>query len=183
MNVKVYNKGYDPATGIGELVVTVSLRHAWKMIHREVAEPVELAIVGDDIAPTALALTREISMAWVEDRGGVPTGFSTRAVHERDHWTCAYCGCAVSRTPKRQGQLATVDHIHPQSRGGATSWMNLVSACFGCNQRKADLSLAEAGMRLLFEPYDPAVAYRDQDGRAVLLSAPLSRHEAALVAT
>ncbi|WP_422114761.1 HNH endonuclease [Brachybacterium sp. UNK5269] len=158
--VKVYNLGYDPDTGIGELLHTTTVRHAFGMIRRRVATPVRLAIQDDRIVPTALELTRELSGAWVEGAGQRSIGFSYRAVHERDHWTCAYCGRSVSKTPPCEALLATVDHIHPISRGGPSSWTNLVSACKACNNRKADRTPDEAGMSLRFAPYDPALAYR-----------------------
>ncbi|MGP5291942.1 HNH endonuclease [Brachybacterium tyrofermentans] len=158
--VKVYNKGYDHSTGVGELLHTTTVRHAMGMIRRRVAEPVELAIVGADIVPAVLELTREVSGAWIEGGGRHSVGFSFRAVHERDHWTCAYCGRSVSKTPSCEALLATVDHVFPVSRGGPTSWGNLVSACRECNERKADRTPEEAGMALRFEPYDPMTAYR-----------------------
>ena len=149
-----------PGTGIGELLHTTTVRHAMGMIRREVAVPVELTVVDERIVPLALELTRELSGAWVEGAGRRSVGFSYRAVHERDHWTCAYCGRSVSRAPACEALLATVDHILPVSRGGRSSWTNLVSACKGCNNRKADRTPAEAGMPLRFAPYDPAVSYR-----------------------
>lgn len=158
--VKVFNKGYDVATGIGEMLHTTSIRHAFGMIRRGVADPVELTIIDDRIVPTVLELTRELSGAWVEGVGSRSIGFSYRAIHERDHWTCAYCGRSVSKTPLVDALLATVDHILPSSRGGESSWMNLVSACRECNHRKADRTPAEAGMQLRFEPFDPSRAYR-----------------------
>jgi len=158
--VRVFNKGYDPHTGIGELLHTTTVRHAFGMIRREVADPVELTILGDRIVPTALELTRELSGAWVEGAGRRSVGFSYRAVHDRDNWSCAYCGRSVSKTPPCDALLATVDHIVPVSRGGPSSWANLVSACKECNNRKADRTPQEAGMALRFDPYDPAVAYR-----------------------
>lgn len=158
--VRVFNLGYDPGTGIGELLHTTTVRHAMGMIRRGVAVPVELTVVDERIVPLALELTRELSGAWVEGAGRRSVGFSYRAVHERDHWTCAYCGRSVSRAPACEALLATVDHILPVSRGGRSSWTNLVSACKGCNNRKADRTPAEAGMPLRFAPYDPAVSYR-----------------------
>ena len=158
--VKVYNLGYDPETGIGELLHTTSVRHSFGMIRREVANPVELAIVQDRIIPTALELTRELSGAWVEGAGQRSIGFSYRAVHERDRWTCAYCSRRVSKTPSCEGLLATVDHILPVSRGGPSSWTNLVCACKECYNRKADRTPIEAGMPLLVRAYDPALAQR-----------------------
>ena len=113
--VRVYNLGYDPGTGIGELLHTTTVRHAMGMIRREVAVPVELTVVDERIVPLALELTRELSGAWVEGAGRRSVGFSYRAVHERDHWTCAYCGRSVSRAPACEALLATVDHILPVS--------------------------------------------------------------------
>src|SRR5699024_3957336 len=97
--VRVYNLGYDPETGIGELLHTTTVRHACGMFRREVADPVELTMLGDRIVPTVLELTRELSGAWVEGAGRRSVGFSYRPAHERDHCTCAYCGRSVSRTP------------------------------------------------------------------------------------
>ena len=67
----------------------------------------------------------------------------------RDGYTCGYCG----------GHGDTVDHIEPVSRGGQDSWLNLIAACAPCNGRKSDRTPEEAGMRLLWEPYEP----RDRD--------------------
>ena len=158
--VKVYNLGYDARTGIGELLHTTTVRHAFGMIRREVADPVELTALGNRIVPMALELNRELSGAWVEGAGQRSIGFSYRAIHERDHWSCAYCGRSVSKTPAREALLATVDHILPSSRGGTSCWTNLVSACKECNNRKADRTPAEARMPLRVEPYDPALSDR-----------------------
>ena len=78
-----------------------------------------------------------------------------RAIHERDRWTCAYCGWRA-RSAAARGEL-TVDHIHPRSRGGATAeHLNLVSACRSCNGRKGDRTPEEARMPLLFPPREPS---------------------------
>lgn len=158
--VRVFNKGYDVETGIGEMLHTTSVRHAFGMIRRGVAVPVELAFLEDRIVPTVLELTRELSGAWVEGIGSRSIGFSYRAVHERDGWTCMYCGRAVSKTPPCDALLATVDHVLPSSRGGESSWLNLVCACKECNNRKADRTPEEAGMPLRMLPYDPTRSCR-----------------------
>ena len=178
--VRVYNLGYDPETGIGELLHTTTVRHAMGMIRREVAAPVELTLVEERIVPTALELTRELSGAWVEGAGRRSVGFSYRAVHERDHWTCAYCGRSVSRTPAREALLATVDHIQPVSRGGPSSWTNLVSACKECNNRKADRTPEEAGMPLRVAPFDPSRSYR-VGGHVEDLPRPLETDDALVI--
>lgn len=63
----------------------------------------------------------------------------------RDGYTCAYCG----------GYGDTLDHVVPESRGGQNTWLNLIAACGPCNGRKDNRTPGEAGMRLLWEPYEP----------------------------
>ena len=50
-----------------------------------------------------------------------------RAVFARDDWTCQYCGSRSN---------LTVDHVVPRSKGGASSWDNIVASCAPCNRRK-----------------------------------------------
>ncbi len=68
----------------------------------------------------------------------------------RDRHTCAYCGLQHAERDLQ------VEHILPASRGGGDGWMNLVTACAGCNGRKADRTPDEAGMPLLYLPYVPS---------------------------
>jgi len=48
-----------------------------------------------------------------------------------------------------------MEHIVPISKGGATSWMNLVAACKACNNRTANRTPEAAGMKLHYVPYVP----------------------------
>lgn len=167
MDVLVYNNGYDPVTGVGEIIDLVTTKHARTMVHRGVAEivaPRRVPSWDRNVVPIALELVRRIYPSWTEFRREGSIGFSTLGIHERDHWRCAYCGNKTSKTPKRAGLIATVDHVHPASLGGPTNWSNLVTACYDCNQRKMDRSVADSGMTLRFEPYDPTTSYRDSDG-------------------
>jgi len=65
----------------------------------------------------------------------------------RDRNTCQYCGEVLS-----SGDL-TLDHVMPRSRGGASSWENLVACCHLCNRRKGNQLPVEASMKLLREPH------------------------------
>jgi len=67
----------------------------------------------------------------------------------RDRFTCMYTGKKVS------AKEATIDHIHPQSRGGRTTWENVVISSGDANRKKADRTLKEAGMKLLTVPKKP----------------------------
>jgi len=67
----------------------------------------------------------------------------------RDHNTCQYCGRVF--TPLE----LTLDHVVPRSRGGDSSWDNLVASCCKCNNRKGDRTPEEMGWKLRFLPYKP----------------------------
>lgn len=71
------------------------------------------------------------------------------ALFARDKFACAYCGASHSRANLE------AEHVIPESRGGKYTWMNLVTADRGCNQRKANRTPEEAGMPLLYVPYVP----------------------------
>jgi len=76
--------------------------------------------------------------------------FSRRNIFERDRFTCQYC----NRRPARSE--LSIDHVVPRSRGGSTTWSNVVLACTECNARKRDHFPHEAGMHLQRPPREPA---------------------------
>ena len=75
--------------------------------------------------------------------------FSRENVYLRDQYTCQYCGkhCINSDL--------TLDHVQPRSRGGKTSWRNVVTACVRCNRDKGYLTPEEADMPLRATPRRP----------------------------
>ncbi len=77
--------------------------------------------------------------------------YQTRALSRknilmRDRNTCQFCAQVMPAAE------LTLDHIVPRSRGGESSWENLVTCCHRCNNRKGDRLPDEAGMRLLRQP-------------------------------
>jgi hypothetical protein len=72
----------------------------------------------------------------------------------RDRYTCAYCG--GSSGEHFDESALEREHIVPVSRGGGDTWMNVVTACRSCNQRKGAKTPDEAGMPLLYLPYVPS---------------------------
>lgn len=111
-----------------------------------------------------VALAEEITSQWVHSaRFSMPMpsvirlveyihipferkSLSRKNILLRDHNTCQYCGQTFSP------QELTLDHVIPRSRGGESTWDNLVTCCRSCNHRKGDRSPEEAGMRLLKRP-------------------------------
>jgi hypothetical protein len=74
---------------------------------------------------------------------------NNRELFHRDRQICAYCGGEFP-----SGKL-TRDHVTPFSRGGRDTWMNVVTACRSCNERKSNRTPEQAGMLLLYAPYVP----------------------------
>ena len=75
--------------------------------------------------------------------------FNRRNVFARDANRCQYCN---RRFPTSE---LTLDHVVPRSRGGGTTWDNLVCACVACNSRKGGRSPREAGLKLVRKPERP----------------------------
>ncbi|MFC3417614.1 HNH endonuclease [Algoriphagus hitonicola] len=68
----------------------------------------------------------------------------------RDNGECQYCG---SR------RHLTIDHVVPRSKGGKTSWTNLVTACNRCNVNKGDKTPEQAGLLLRNHPFRPSLSF------------------------
>ena len=64
----------------------------------------------------------------------------------RDRNTCQYCMLALA-----SGEL-TLDHVIPRSRGGSSTWENLVACCHPCNRTKGNHLPHEVSMKPLREP-------------------------------
>lgn len=75
--------------------------------------------------------------------------FNRANVLVRDNNECQYCRVKLDR------KNFTFDHVVPASQGGKTVWKNIVSCCVSCNQKKKDRTPAQAGMKLVREPYVP----------------------------
>jgi 5-methylcytosine-specific restriction endonuclease McrA len=72
--------------------------------------------------------------------------FTRFNVFLRDRFVCQYCG---------DRDDLTFDHLVPRSRGGHTTWNNVVAACSPCNLRKGNLTPAEAKMWPSQMPFQP----------------------------
>lgn len=149
-NVLVLNASFEPLS-------VVSIRRALILLLKEKAEVVEAAqaVLRSErmIVPVPLVIRL---VYYVRIPYPISLPISRRALLVRDRYTCQYCGTQPGR------QDLTIDHIVPKSRGGATTWENVVAACRRCNGKKGNKTPAEAGLKLLAEPARPkyfAMAY------------------------
>jgi 5-methylcytosine-specific restriction endonuclease McrA len=77
--------------------------------------------------------------------------FTRLNVFLRDAWTCQYCG-----HPFKSPDL-TFDHVIPRSRGGRTTWDNIVTACHDCNLKKGNALPHDVGMVPAQAPEQPTI--------------------------
>ena len=75
--------------------------------------------------------------------------FNRRNLFARDANHCQYCGKVFPTSE------LSLDHVVPRSRGGDTSWENIVCACVNCNVRKGGRTPQEAHMKLIRAPIKP----------------------------
>jgi len=93
--------------------------------------------------PAVMQLTRTVAPV----KKGVK--FSRINVFTRDRFTCQYCGSLF------QMDELTYDHVLPRKQGGKTTWENITTACYDCNEKKGGRTPDQAGMRLLRHPARP----------------------------
>ena len=84
------------------------------------------------------------------------TAFTRFNVFLRDRFVCQYCGV---------GDNLTFDHLVPRSKGGRTTWDNVVTACAPCNLRKSNRLPRVADMWPAQLPVRPTVADLHRNGR------------------
>jgi 5-methylcytosine-specific restriction endonuclease McrA len=140
--VLVLNASYEP-------INVCTVRRATVLILKERAEILEHA--DWSLHAESLTLPRPIVIrlrAYVKvPRDAHRRKITRRAVFARDRWTCQYCG-------HERGNL-TVDHVIPRSKGGHSTWDNIVTCCAPCNRRKGDRLPKQVGMKPRRKPRAP----------------------------
>jgi 5-methylcytosine-specific restriction endonuclease McrA len=123
--VLVLNASYEPIN-----VCTVRRAAVLLLKNRaEVLEKAEWALHAESLTLPRPVVIRLLAYVRVP-RDVHRRKITRRAVFARDRWTCQYCG-------HERGNL-TVDHVVPRSKGGASTWDNIVTCCAPCNRRKGD---------------------------------------------
>jgi 5-methylcytosine-specific restriction endonuclease McrA len=118
------------------------------MVHSGRAEAVETYDYGpcpSHFYPSVIVLKKYIR------KKRIVLSPTRKNIYWRDKYICQYC------SKKFPHSYLTLDHIIPKASGGLGGWLNLVTACISCNQKKGCKSISEAGMELIKEPTKPHV--------------------------
>lgn len=171
-SVLVLNRHYQP-------VNITSVRRAFALLYQGVARAIDrefqtfdfeswaalsAELDDEDVVRTVKSVIRvpRVIILQIYDRfPRAKVRFSRQNIYLRDGCTCQYCGNRFSRSD------LNLDHVIPRSRGGRTTWDNIVCSCVPCNLRKGGRTPLEAGMALLRTPGRPRWSpfSRDHDGR------------------
>lgn len=140
--VLVLNASYEP-------INVCTVRRATVLVLKqraEIIEESEWALHAESFTmprPLVIRLTTYVRIP----RDAHSRKITRRAVFARDRWTCQYCGA--------ERAALTVDHVVPRSKGGGSTWDNIVTCCAPCNRRKGDRLPTEANMHPLRQPKPP----------------------------
>ena len=155
--VLVLNRAYLP-------IHITSVRRACSLLYQGIARAVDAQyqtfdfeswsalsaeLHGDKIGlvDRALRVPRVILLVGYDRIPKRHVRFSRFNVYARDRNTCQYCGVVLPSSE------LTLDHVIPRSRGGNSTWENLVACCHGCNRRKGNRLLHEIDdMQLMRDP-------------------------------
>ena len=139
--VLVLNATYEP-------INVCTVRRAVVLLLKERAELVERGL--SELHSETSTLARPVVIRLVSyvnvPRDAHRRKITRRAVFARDSWTCQYCGSRSN---------LTVDHVIPRSKGGTSSWENIVASCAPCNRRKGDRLPKQADMHPRHAPHIP----------------------------
>jgi 5-methylcytosine-specific restriction endonuclease McrA len=133
-----------------EPIKIVSWRRAITMLFLGKAEVIEEHDRNIKTTSILIKVPAVVRLLGAFRRHRKPVKFSRVNIYGRDKYCCQYC--AVQKSVHE----LTYDHVVPRSRGGLTTWTNIVTACEACNRQKANRTPEQAGMRLLKAPVQPS---------------------------
>ncbi len=137
--VLVLNASYEP-------INICAARRALVLVLKGVASTEEHAPAHVHSSRAAVRLPSVIRLLEYRRIPHQSRSLSRKNILMRDRYTCQYCGKTLNSNE------LTLDHVMPRSRGGETSWENLVACCHPCNNRKGSRTPDEAHMRLARPP-------------------------------
>lgn len=148
--VLILNASFEP-------LHVCSVKRAIQLLMTDVAVRVEDADAVLRTPTRAVPVPSVVRLArYVRRPHRQKVAFNRRNLFRRDDHRCQYCG--------RRGSDLTLDHVLPRSRGGPTTWENVVACCRGCNARKRDRTPEEAGMTLERRPKAPRFVFSSAYG-------------------
>ncbi len=143
-NVLVLNQDFSPLTvcDVERAFILVYLNKAELVSKSEINK---IRTISETFPhPSVVRLNRYIRVPYKD------VVLSRYNVFRRDNFECQYCGTKAS---------LTLDHVIPKSKGGDSSWKNLITACSKCNNKKGNMTPKQAGLILRSVPKKPNLSH------------------------
>ena len=137
--VLVLNATFEP-------INVTAVRRAMVLLLKGVAQAEETNQLEIHSTTRALKIPSVIRLLAYRHIPQQTRALSRKNILLRDRNTCQFCGRIFPASE------LTLDHVVPRSRGGRSSWENLVACCYQCNNRKGDRTPEEAGLQLARRP-------------------------------
>ncbi len=137
--VLVLNATFEP-------INVTAVRRAMVLMIKGVAQAEEIHHTQVHSASRSLPVPSVIRLLAYRHIPQQTRALSRKNILLRDRNTCQFC----SRT--LPASELTLDHVVPRSRGGRSSWENLVACCYKCNNSNGDRTPEEAGFALARRP-------------------------------
>jgi 5-methylcytosine-specific restriction endonuclease McrA len=141
MKALVLNQDYSP-------ISICSIQRAFVLVFMEKVDMVETfngnkfhTINNAYPVPAVIRLQRYINIPYKS------VELTRNNIFKRDNFECQYC---------ESNKELTLDHLIPRSKGGKSTWKNLVTACKSCNSVKGDVSPEAVGFALKADPFKPS---------------------------
>ena len=137
--VLVLNATFEP-------INVTAVRRAMVLMLKGVAQAEEISHTQVHSATRSLQVPSVIRLLAYRHIPQQTRALSRKNILLRDRNTCQFCKRILPASE------LTLDHVVPRSRGGRSSWENLVACCYQCNNRKGDRTPEEAGLALARRP-------------------------------
>jgi 5-methylcytosine-specific restriction endonuclease McrA len=137
--VLVLNATFEP-------INVTAVRRAMVLMIKGVAQAEEVNHTQVHSASRALPVPSVIRLLAYRHIPQQTRALSRKNILLRDRNTCQFCSRMLPSSE------LTLDHVVPRSRGGRSSWENLVACCYKCNNSKGDRTPEEAGFALTRRP-------------------------------
>jgi 5-methylcytosine-specific restriction endonuclease McrA len=137
--VLVLNATFEP-------INVTAVRRAMVLMIKGVAQAEEINHTKVHSASRTLQVPSVIRLLAYRHIPQQTRALSRKNILLRDRNTCQFCARMLPASE------LTLDHVVPRSRGGRSSWENLVACCYKCNNSKGDRTPEEAGFALQRRP-------------------------------
>jgi len=137
--VLVLNATFEP-------INVTAVRRALVLLLKGVAQAEELNHAEIHSASNAVRVPSVIRLLAYRHIPQQTRALSRKNILLRDRNICQFCGKIFPASD------LTLDHVVPRSRGGRSSWENLVACCYQCNNHKGDRTPEEASLQLVRRP-------------------------------